>query len=786
MDTINDEKFKRIFRNELKINPYTTSIKTLLSDRNLRRINFAPYYQRNYVWDGAKQSFFIESVLLGTEIPPMIMYKHGSKMEVIDGRQRFETLKLFKENDITLSANGLMELTALERKKFNTLEQSLQDKFLDSNIRIFEVSIISEVDADTEDRVKKEIFRRYNTGITPLTSVEIDSAKYDDDEFSNALKKEINGDTLFKSALQECFRPSISIDNKDLPNKLVDFLRKAYIMSDYPIYSYASGNKRDTIQELLYENKTQGLDSIDEEIKYYIADVKEVLRLYEILSTEDAFKKNRLLYECMLWAIRIANIDRVRINFGDEEIAQIRGLYKKSLADFSEDNSFYYSSIVKRYKRTAEIFHSVFGVNFDNYLSDSDFKDSVKQKQQKDEDVEGVVQKLASLRVNKPNPLSKPVEEIISDVQTNKYLLRPSYQRQERITEIKASSIIESILLGIALPPIFIYKKKNNVREVVDGQQRLLAIIAFMGKQYCDENNMLVYSKNNNFKLKKLTILDHLNGCKFSDLSEEEQDKILDFNVDEIVIDEALNEDFDPIDLFIRLNQKPYPIKQNSFEMWNSTVDGEVIQKVKNVTDLNIKWFYIKERKEESGRADRMENEELITLLTYIDAKLESEDYNKILGSFQRLDRLTLRIYDKSSVTRYLEGLGKNLTEKKSFICYIDETDKKVKFLGEILSDTIDKDKLNDFFNVKHGATFRRSSQDFYISWIVLHYASKASCDDKDMIREDILRLLKLLRNADNQEMNPTYFDKFTRELNTCIQKYQAIRESNLMTRGAL
>ncbi len=773
MDTINDEKFKRIFRNELKINPYTTSIKTLLSDRNLRRINFAPYYQRNYVWDVAKQSFFIESVLLGTEIPPMIMFKHGSKMEVIDGRQRFETLKLFKENDIMLSANGLMELTALDKKRFNTLGESLQEKFLDSNIRIFEVSIISDVDADTEDRVKKEIFRRYNTGITPLTSVEIDSAKYDDDEFSNALKKMINEDASFKAALQECFRPSIALENKDLPNKLADFLRKAYIMPDYPISSYARGNKRDLIQELLYENKTQSLDSIEEEIKYYIADVKQVLNIHKVLSVDDDFKKNRLLYECMLWAIRIAHSDEKRIYVDDEVLARFRELYKKNLADFSDDNSFYYGSIVKRYKRTAEIFHEVVGVNFENYLSDSDFKDSVKQKQQKDEDVEGVVQKLASLRVNKPNPLSKPVEEIISDVATNKYLLRPSYQRQERVTEIKASSIIESILLGIALPPIFIYKKKNNVREVVDGQQRLLSIIAFMGKQYCDENNKLVYSKNNNFKLKKLNILDGLNGCKFSDLSEDEQDKILDFNIDEIVIEEALNEDFDPIDLFIRLNQKPYPIQQNSFEMWNSTVDGEVIQKIKKITDNYIEWFYIKERKEESGRADRMENEELMTLLTYIDAKLESEDYSKILGSFQRMDRLTLRIYDKSSVTRYLEGLGKNLTEKEFFLHYVDETDKKIRLLGEILSDNIDKEQLNDFFNVKHRANFRRSNQDFYISWIVLHYACKASCEDKESIREDILRLLKLLRNADNTNIDEAYFDTFTKELKACIHKYQ-------------
>lgn len=773
MDTINDEKFKRIFRNELKINPYTTSIKTLLSDRNLKRINFAPYYQRNYVWDVAKQSFFIESVLLGTEIPPMIMYKHDSKMEVIDGRQRFETLKLFKENDITLSANGLMELTALDKKRFNTLDSSLQEKFLGSNIRIFEVSIISEVDADTEDRVKKEIFRRYNTGITPLTSVEVDSAKYDDDEFSNALKKAINEDDTFKSTLRDCFRPSIPIDNKDLTNKLVDFLRKAYIMPVYPINSYARGKKRDLIQELLYENKTQNLESINEEIQSYMEDIKDVLRIYRTLSKDEDFKKSRLLYECMLWAMRIANIDRIRINVGDEEIYQLSELYKKNLADFNEDNSFYYGSIFQRYKRTAEIFHALFGVNFDNYLSDSSFKDSIRQKQQKDEDVEGVVQRLARLRVNKPNPLSKPVEEIISDVQTNKYLLRPSYQRQERITEIKASSIIESILLGIPLPPIFIFKKNNNVREVVDGQQRLLSIVAFMGKQYCDENNVLEYSKNNNFKLKKLNILDRLNGCKFSDLSEEEQDIILDFNIDEIVIDQALNEDFDPIDLFIRLNQKPYPIKQNSFEMWNSTVNGDVIQKIKKITNQYIEWFFIKERKDETGRADRMENEELVTLLTYIDAKLEAEDYSKILGLFPRMDRITLRISDKSSVTRYLEGLGKNLTEKESFIRYIDETERKVKLLGDIISDDISKDVLNDFFNVKHVATFRRSYQDFYISWIILHYASKVSSENKKMIYNDILCLLKLLRNANNEEMNDVYFKNFTVKLTTCIQKYQ-------------
>ena len=83
--------------------------------------------------------------------------------------------------------------------------------------------------------------------------------------------------------------------------------------------------------------------------------------------------------------------------------------------------------------------------------------------------------------------MSKPVEEILSDVVTNRYLVRPSYQRQEKISELKASSIIESILLGISLPPIFVYKRSNGIKEVVDGQQRLLSVISFVGKQYRDE-----------------------------------------------------------------------------------------------------------------------------------------------------------------------------------------------------------------------------------------------------------------------------------------------------------
>ena len=85
------------------------SISTLLESKR-KTIDFSPYYQRNYVWDNHKATFFVESILLGIEVPPLIMFipaNNKKKYEVIDGRQRFETLKRFFEGDFKLTKKGL-------------------------------------------------------------------------------------------------------------------------------------------------------------------------------------------------------------------------------------------------------------------------------------------------------------------------------------------------------------------------------------------------------------------------------------------------------------------------------------------------------------------------------------------------------------------------------------------------------------------------------------------------------------------------------------------------------
>src|SRR5690606_22811211 len=258
-NTLQKEKFKDIFKNSLRLNARTMSIKTLLSERNLKRIDYSPYYQRNYVWDNAKQSFFIESVILGTEIPPLILFKSGKKIEVIDGRQRFETLKKFKENEIVLKTKGLKELQILNKQSFNKLSKENKDIFLSSNIRVFEFEIINQpnLDDDIIDQVKKEIFRRYNTGITPLSRDELANAKYDEDTFSDLFKDVLRDDFELLRKFNQCFFPNLEVKKEENNNgtitKNIDFIRRYRVLKSFPISTFAAGGNRIETFDLLYD-----------------------------------------------------------------------------------------------------------------------------------------------------------------------------------------------------------------------------------------------------------------------------------------------------------------------------------------------------------------------------------------------------------------------------------------------------------------------------------------------------------------------------------------------------
>lgn len=140
-------------------------------------------------------------------------------------------------------------------------------------------------------------------------------------------------------------------------------------------------------------------------------------------------------------------------------------------------------------------------------------------------------------------------------------ILGPHYQRRSRWSTVQKSLLIESFLLNIPIPPIFLYEKDFHSYEVVDGRQRLEAIQHFF---------------SNSFRLKKLSYYSHLNGKKFSDLSTEEQRLLMRRSISATIL-MAESQGFDELDvrmlLFDRLNTGG--VKLNAQELRNAIYAGE-------------------------------------------------------------------------------------------------------------------------------------------------------------------------------------------------------------------
>ena len=91
------------------------------------------------------------------------------------------------------------------------------------------------------------------------------------------------------------------------------------------------------------------------------------------------------------------------------------------------------------------------------------------------------------------------------------YQLRPKYQRRITWDSKKRSKLIESFIMNIPVPPIFVYETDFNRYQVMDGLQRITAIMDFY---------------NDYYELEELTQWPELNGKKYSQLPQKVKEGI--------------------------------------------------------------------------------------------------------------------------------------------------------------------------------------------------------------------------------------------------------------------
>ena len=107
---------------------------------------------------------------------------------------------------------------------------------------------------------------------------------------------------------------------------------------------------------------------------------------------------------------------------------------------------------------------------------------------------------------------SMSIGEWISLYENEEIDIHPEFQRFFRWSSIQKTRLIESILLGIPIPPIFVSQREDGVWDVVDGLQRLSTIYEFIGKLK-DENK----TKIEPLILEETKCLPNLKGKKWED-----------------------------------------------------------------------------------------------------------------------------------------------------------------------------------------------------------------------------------------------------------------------------
>ena len=123
--------------------------------------------------------------------------------------------------------------------------------------------------------------------------------------------------------------------------------------------------------------------------------------------------------------------------------------------------------------------------------------------------------------MNKATSKIIQISDIVQWNEKGELELSPKYQRNNVWNEKAKTYLIDTIIRGLPIPPIFLRQRidittKSVSREIIDGQQRIRAILEYV----VDEKYAIKKSYNKEY-----------GGKKYSDLDEDAQEAILEYEI---------------------------------------------------------------------------------------------------------------------------------------------------------------------------------------------------------------------------------------------------------------
>ncbi len=234
---IEDDNESEVFDDPFNPEEISIDSKGIPMETCLRRLTqgsifLNPDFQRNEVWTLEKKSQLIESLILKIPLPMFyVSADEKNNYTVVDGLQRLSTIRSFilgdeylKSRDEAKKGQGfrLQNLEfwkAYEGDNFQGLPSYIQNRILETE---FQFTIIN---PGTPEEVKRNIFKRLNTGGLPLSSQEIRNALYIGQ--STTMLNELSRYTSFLLATDYAIK-SQRMEDKGLILRFLSFLVRDY------------------------------------------------------------------------------------------------------------------------------------------------------------------------------------------------------------------------------------------------------------------------------------------------------------------------------------------------------------------------------------------------------------------------------------------------------------------------------------------------------------------------------------------------------------------------------
>lgn len=261
------------------------------------------------------------------------------------------------------------------------------------------------------------------------------------------------------------------------------------------------------------------------------------------------------------------------------------------------------------------------------------------------------IQKKAKERTVRTQTIEYDLETLVKRIDKKILRLNPEYQRKHRWDGATSSRLIESLILNIPIPYIYLSLDHDVDQEiddgvsrysVIDGQQRITAIYRFL---------------KNKLKLEGLEVLSELNGSTYRDLPPFLERRLEDRTVKCLRIDSTLDTQV-KYDIFERLNSGSVELSPQ--ELRNATCRGPFNDLVKRLAK-NKSFMDLAQLKEKSKRVEKMEDEELVLRFFALSYKEGFKDYKGGFKAFLTQKMTDFNKLDDSELNKMEKNFKKTI-----------------------------------------------------------------------------------------------------------------------------